>query len=186
MAVKEGLPATDFSKMNRDYIRNVAEGETVKDGLPATDFSRMNREYIKAVVEEAGGGGGGGGDESDFSVAEIAVKFNVPEGFSITGAENEYVQFSYDGAKYNGNDVMYSTRMSAYPIDGICTFNVIMYKNKAYFATPFPLYDIEGYDLVMDYDSEVCTGGIAYDSELETFVVTGDGTYEINLTAEPI
>lgn len=57
MAVKEGLPATDFSKMNRDYIRNVAEGETVKDGLPATDFSRMNREYIKAVVEESGGGG---------------------------------------------------------------------------------------------------------------------------------
>lgn len=56
MAVKEGLPATDFSRMNREYIRNVAEGETVKDGLPATDFSRMNREYIKAVVEEAGGG----------------------------------------------------------------------------------------------------------------------------------
>lgn len=33
----------------------------VKDGLPATDFSRMNREYIKKVVEEAGGGSGGGG-----------------------------------------------------------------------------------------------------------------------------
>lgn len=33
----------------------------VKDGLPATDFSRMNREYIKAVAEEAAGGGGGGG-----------------------------------------------------------------------------------------------------------------------------
>ena len=29
----------------------------VKDGLPATDFSRMNREWVKAV---AGGGGGGG------------------------------------------------------------------------------------------------------------------------------
>lgn len=28
----------------------------VKDGLPSTDFSRQNREYIKAVVEEAGGG----------------------------------------------------------------------------------------------------------------------------------
>ena len=33
----------------------------VKDGLPATDFSRMNREYIKAKIEEAGGGSGGGG-----------------------------------------------------------------------------------------------------------------------------
>lgn len=33
----------------------------VKDGLPSTDFSRMNREYIKAVAENAAGGGGGGG-----------------------------------------------------------------------------------------------------------------------------
>ena len=33
----------------------------VKDGLPATDFSRMNREYIKAVAEGGSGGGGGGG-----------------------------------------------------------------------------------------------------------------------------
>lgn len=30
----------------------------VKDGLPATDFSRMNREYIKAVAEGGSGGGG--------------------------------------------------------------------------------------------------------------------------------
>lgn len=78
MAVKEGLPATDFSKMNRDYIRNVAEGETVKDGLPATDFSRMNREYIKAVVEESGGGGG------SITVEELNVTENntytAPEG----------------------------------------------------------------------------------------------------------
>ena len=78
MAVKDGLPATDFSKMNRDYIRNVAEGETVKDGLPATDFSRMNREYIKAVVEESGGGGG------SITVEELNVTENntytAPEG----------------------------------------------------------------------------------------------------------
>lgn len=31
----------------------------VKDGLPATDLSRMNREYIKAVAAESGGGGSG-------------------------------------------------------------------------------------------------------------------------------
>lgn len=41
----------------------------VKDGLPATDFSRMNREYIKKVVEEAGGGGGGG--SSPFEIVTI-------------------------------------------------------------------------------------------------------------------
>ena len=31
----------------------------VKDGLPSTDFSRMNREYVKAVAEEAAASGGG-------------------------------------------------------------------------------------------------------------------------------
>lgn len=31
----------------------------VKDGLPSTDFSRMNREWVKAVAEGSGGGGGG-------------------------------------------------------------------------------------------------------------------------------
>ena len=30
----------------------------VKDGLPSTDFSRMNREYIKAVAESGSEGGG--------------------------------------------------------------------------------------------------------------------------------
>ena len=83
MAVKDGLPATDFSKMNRDYIRNVAEGETVKDGLPATDFSRMNREYIKAVVEESGGGGGG---SSDLSTAEVTVTNATNNGYILLPA----------------------------------------------------------------------------------------------------
>lgn len=45
----------------------------VKDGLPSTDFSRMNREYIKAVADEAagGGGGGGGGGSSPIVVVNI-------------------------------------------------------------------------------------------------------------------
>lgn len=44
----------------------------VKDGLPSTDFSRMNREYIKAVADEAaGGGGGGGGGSSPFEIVTI-------------------------------------------------------------------------------------------------------------------
>lgn len=36
-----------------------------KDGLPSTDFSRMNREWVKAVADAAAGDGGGG-DHSDF------------------------------------------------------------------------------------------------------------------------
>lgn len=78
MAVKDGLPATDLSRMNREYVKNLADGETVPDGLPATDLSRMNREWIKAVVAEGGGGGG------DITVEALSVTENntytAPEG----------------------------------------------------------------------------------------------------------
>ena len=40
----------------------------VKDGLPSTDFSRQNREYIKELIEESGGGGGGELDSAYFFV----------------------------------------------------------------------------------------------------------------------
>lgn len=42
----------------------------VKDGLPSTDFSRMNREYIKELIEESGGGGGGDGSAVECTVTE--------------------------------------------------------------------------------------------------------------------
>lgn len=77
MAVKDGLPATDFSRKNREWVKNVVDGTTVPDGLPATDLSRMNREWVKAVVDEAGGGG-------DITVESLTVTENdtytAPEG----------------------------------------------------------------------------------------------------------
>ena len=97
MAVKDGLPATDFSKMNRDYIRNVAEGETVKDGLPATDFSRMNREYIKAVVEESGGGGGGGGDEMTLPAPKMTLTITSQDYEDIVYIETSLIRKTDDG-----------------------------------------------------------------------------------------
>lgn len=112
MAVKEGLPATDFSRMNRDYIRNVAEGETVKDGLPATDFSRMNREYIKAVVEEAGGGGGG---SSDFSTAEVTLVIDAGQNLVIV--ECAYI---YDNAIFTSGSYG----------EGTETIDAVLYKGS--------------------------------------------------------
>lgn len=100
MAVKDGLPATDFSKMNRDYIRNVAEGETVKDGLPATDFSRMNREYIKAVVEESGGGGGGGGDEMTLPAPEVTLTITSQYYEDIVYIETYLIGKTDDGYEF--------------------------------------------------------------------------------------
>lgn len=80
MAVNDGLPATDLSRMNREYVKNLAEGESVPDGLPATDLSRMNRDWIKAVVEEAGGGGGGGDITVEAATFTENGTFTAPEG----------------------------------------------------------------------------------------------------------
>lgn len=70
MDVKDGLPATDFSRKDREWVKNVVEGTTVPDGLPATNLSRMNREWVKAVVDEAGGGSG------DIEVEALSVTEN--------------------------------------------------------------------------------------------------------------
>lgn len=58
----------------------------VKDGLPATDFSRMNRKYIKAIVEEAGGGGGipapenpSDGDVLTYDITDSAWVASAPD-----------------------------------------------------------------------------------------------------------
>lgn len=157
MAVKEGLPATDFSKMNRDYIRNVAEGETVKDGLPATDFSRMNREYIKAVVEESGGGGGG---SSDFSTAEV----------TITNLTNDgAVEFPCIGADYGDGMEAWDTMeiVVAEPDPDGMTYSIPVFKDGTILViSGNPPYTI------------AVTGDITEDSG--TVTVNGNGTISVS------
>lgn len=155
MAVKDGLPATDFSKMNRDYIRNVAEGETVKDGLPATDFSRMNREYIKAVVEESGGGG-----SSDFSIAEVTITNTTNDGavvFPCIGADH--------GDGIEDWDTMEIMTVEPSP-DGQA-FKIPVYKSGTLLMVAGnPPYTIS------------VTGSITEDSG--TIIVTGNGTISMS------
>ena len=150
MAVKEGLPATDFSKMNRDYIRHVAEGETVKDGLPATDFSRMNREYIKAVVEEAGGG------SSDFSTAEVTITNTTNDG---------YILFPCIGAEYSDGMEDWDTMeiITVEPDTDVYKYQIPVYKDGTYL-------NVEGHP---PYTIAV-TGSITVDTG--SITVTGNGT----------
>ena len=75
----------------------------VKDGLPATDFSRMNREYIKAVVEEAGGGGGGGSSPFEIVTINNLVVNESDSTFYIGTADKTAIQLI---AAYNAGKIL--------------------------------------------------------------------------------
>lgn len=71
MAVKDGLPSTDFSRMNREYIKEVAEGSagSVLPEIAAADEGKfLGVVSGEAAWAEAGGGGGGTFDSDFFHV----------------------------------------------------------------------------------------------------------------------
>ena len=69
----------------------------VKDGLPSTDFSRMNREYIKAVAE--GGSGGGVPAVTDLPQLLMDEDFTYYTGESVQNIINNTPIMFYIGGE---------------------------------------------------------------------------------------
>lgn len=88
MAVKDGLPSTDFSRMNREYIKAVAEGGSSDpypnyDVVIATDEAAANYEVLKL----------------DYN----SLLAKVRAGELVTGIL--YVHYNYDADVEGGTDV---------------------------------------------------------------------------------
>ena len=173
MAVKDGLPATDFSRMNREYIRNVAEGNEVPDGLPATDFSRMNREYIKAVVEEAGGG--------DITVEALSVTENntytAPEGKAYSpvtvnvpppASIVDYVRVTPAAEINNSNKLRLTLTPTnnyvvvALPVDPVAVPETGQYRALGFYDAKYVSVALSGAILRSDGTQGTDGGGIGY------------------------
>ena len=84
MAIPDGKPATDFSAMNREWVRAVANeaSEGGSTGLPPVTAADNGK--ILGVVNGAWGAmDAGGGGSSDFSTAEVTFVNTTVDTFVI-------------------------------------------------------------------------------------------------------
>lgn len=102
MAVKDGLPSTDFSRMNREYIKAVAEGGS-SDPYPNYDVVIATDKYASEAA-------------ADYEVLKLdynSLLAKVRAGELVTGIL--YVHYNYD------EDVEGGTNVDSFPL-----FNVMM------------------------------------------------------------
>ena len=86
MAVKDGLPATDFSRMNREWVKAVADGGSAGSGLPPV--TEADNGKILGVVNGAWGAMDAGGGNSDFTEKAITLEVTNTD-------EAHYTYFTY-------------------------------------------------------------------------------------------
>ena len=154
MAIPDGKPATDFSAMNREWVRTVATeaAESGSIGLPPVTADDNGK--ILGVVNGAWGAmDAGGGGSSDFSTAEVTVTLtDANAGFFGVCLIND------------GGDVFLST---ACEMEESGTLMAVLYgDDPTIFETAFS----EGASVAV-------SGGVTYSNGV--FAVSGDGSITI-------
>lgn len=168
MAVKDGLPSTDFSRMNREWVKSVATEGGV--GLPSV--TEADNGKILGVVNGAWGAmdAGGGGGSSDFSTAEVTVV--AGEGTTLYDAVF-LMNFTYNDIHWISGDACHvlAGESATIPLtgEGTSLFDFGAYSDDRQTPINKPIITV--------------SGDITYDSEEKTFLVTGDGTITITITA---
>ena len=118
----------------------------------------------------SGGGGGGGGDAwLGMKIATITVTNTLPEGATLNSVE-------IDGKFYvNGNgSVSYYV-----PSDSITTYQVPYVEGKR--SVLYQAHDPISGLLSGSYDEgSTCSGGVSWDSDDYSWIITGDGSMNIH------
>ena len=173
MAVPDGKPATDFSAMDREWVRGIASEAGC--GIPAPEnpndgdvltYDSTSNSWIAAAP--------GGGGSSDFSETEVTL---------VVTEDGNYTNVK--AYMYGGTDDE-TGQINAYIIDNDVPTSIDFVYNDGI------LYD-EGTNTITLYLSDGAsvnvyftqgtvtdtTGNITYDSQEDAYVITGDCTIAI-------
>ena len=173
MAVPDGKPATDFSAMNREWVRGVASEAGC--GIPAPEnpndgdvltYDSTSNSWIAAAP--------GGGGSSDFSATEVTLVVTEDGDF------NTVVAYMY------GENNTQTGQINAYVLNnGVPTdVNFYYYDGISYVGgtNTITVYLSDGGSVEMEFTQGNVTdtsGNITYDSENQTYVITGACTIAI-------
>lgn len=152
MAVKDGLPSTDFSRMNREYIKEVAEGSagSVLPDIAAADEGK----FLGVVSGEAAWAEGGGGVEN------FVVTYTFDEDDEVV-ADKTYAQIF---AAYTAGNII-----SARLVDSNVTFLIL---------SSFMDLGQDEYQFVFQQNPSLVSGNSSLTINAEYIVHKNDNTIE--------
>ena len=168
MAIPDGKPATDFSAMNREWVRAVAAeaAESGSIGLPPVTAADNGK--ILGVVNGAWGAMDAGSGSSDFTTAEVTI---VAGEDTTLYAAGFFMNFTYNDIYWVSDDfcTVLAGESAIIPIteEGTTLIDFAAYSDAQETPINDPVITV--------------SGDITYDSGEGTFIVTGDGTITITV-----